>query len=383
VIADWGYSNDYFFDDELSTLFQANALWVEHRYQGWSLPEAAFWDWTALTIENGAGDLHRVIAAFRPLYQGRWVSTGASKGGITATYHAYFFPDDLDGSIPYVAPASRARVDATYQEFLDTTLTSACARRLRNVQVDALTTRRAMMISRLTELTGAGAEAETLELLTNSLDWGFWQYWGSSYCNQVPRATATNNQFWQFYLDFSYLAWASPGPDETMSYGALTYEWLTEQGFALQVGAHVASLLEEPAATATMEDTFREMFPFVTLPDYDGSVTAAVRTWARDEAEDLLLVYGQFDPWSGGAMDAPARSTSARFFVPAATHAAYIGALPEAERDAALAHAARMFGQDPVPALLPAAARAATIRHTLVERQLQRQLSIHVRRRLR
>src|SRR5690348_3681010 len=38
VVADWGYSNDVFFDDELATLFDANAIWIEHRYQGNSAP---------------------------------------------------------------------------------------------------------------------------------------------------------------------------------------------------------------------------------------------------------------------------------------------------------------------------------------------------------
>src|SRR5690606_652844 len=61
VVADWGYANQYFYDDELSLLFQANAIWMEHRYQGQSVPEPDDWDWTQLTIENGARDMHRVI----------------------------------------------------------------------------------------------------------------------------------------------------------------------------------------------------------------------------------------------------------------------------------------------------------------------------------
>ncbi len=383
LVADWGYSNEYFYDIELSLLYQTNDLWIEHRYQGLSAPDTADWDWSALTIENGAGDMHQVIAAFRQLYQGRWVSTGASKGGITATYHAYFFPDDLDGSIPYVAPASRARIDPAYQDFLAESLPAACGDRVRDAQVAALTSRREMMLGRLTEYTGPGGEEEGLELLTAHLDWGFWQAWGQTFCNQVPRASATDGRFWRFYLDFSYLAYAAPGaPDETTRLGALYYEWLGEQGFALQVNPRVAPLLEQPSATATMEDDFRAMFPGVVLPPYDGSVTAAVRDWVRDQADDMLFIYGQYDPWSGGAMDAPSRDSSARFFVPGATHGATIGALPEAERAAALAIATRLFGTEPVEAQRAAAARAGADHQRLLDRQQLLELATPLRLRL-
>jgi hypothetical protein len=385
LVADWGYSNDVFFDIELSLLYGTNDLWIEHRFQGASVPVATDWDWSALTIENGARDTHQVIDAFRMLYQGRWVSTGASKGGITATYHSYFFPDDLDGAIPYVAPASRARIDPAYQDFLDESLPAGCADRVRDVQVAALTTRRAMMLDRLTPYTGPGGESEGLEMLTNGLDWGFWQAWGASYCNQVPRESATDGRFWKFYLDFSYLAFAAPATgDEQKSLGALYYEWLTEQGFALQVNARVAPLLEEPAARKTMEDDFREMFPTVALPAYDGSVTAAVRDWMRDEAEDVLLIYGQYDPWSGGAMDAPLQPSSARFTVPAATHGgAQIGALGEEDQAAALAIATRFFGTAPDLEQRQAAARAGAVHRRLLERRESRALATPLRMRLR
>jgi len=384
LVADWGYSNEFTYDVELSLYYGTNNLWIEHRFQGKSQPAADDWDWRALTIENAAADMHRVIAAFRQLYPGRWVSTGVSKGGITATYHKYFFPDDVDGAIAYVAPASRARVDPAYQDFLQQRLPAACGDRVRDVQVAALTTRRDMMLDRLTPYTGAGGEAVGLELLTRTLDWGFWQAWGADHCSEVPRATATDARFWGFYLDFSPLAYTQPGPaEEERASGALYYEWLTEQGFALEVNSRVAPLLEEPEAKKTMEDSFRAMFPAVTLPAYDGSVTAAVRAWVRDQADDLLLVYGQYDPWSGGALAAPAQPSSGRFTVPAATHEAQIGLLGDEDRTAALAIATRFFGTEPDLGQAPAAVRAGAVHHQLLQRQMLFDLATPLRLRLR
>ena len=364
LIADWGYSNEFFFDDELSVLYRANALWIEHRYQGESVPANTEWDWTSLTIKNGAADMHEIVAGFRTHYGENFVSTGASKGGITSTYHHYLYPTDLDGAIPYVAPASRSPIDPEYQTFLGQGF-PACAQTLRDAQVAALTTRRAMMLQRLTD-PAPGYEVLMLERMTSSFDWAFWQYYGVGYCNSVPTAASSDTAFYNFFYQFSGLAGIAPAVDEEQSWGALYYEWLTEQGFALQLGAHVKPHLAEPSTLATMEDNFHEMFPAVTLPAYDGTVTHAVRAWARDTAENLLLIYGQYDPWSGGAMETPVKPTSARFFVPNATHGARLMKLVPAERTAALAHATRMFGVAPDLQMEAMANAAATNRAAIL-----------------
>jgi hypothetical protein len=205
------------------------------------------------------------------------------------------------------------------------------------------------MLAHLTEIGAAGYEDMYLEMIVSSLDWGFWQYWGVSSCAQVPAATASDDQVWNFIYEFSGLAGFSQpaGSSEELSNGALSYEWLTEQGFALQIGEHVRGMLVDPYATATMEQSFVAEFPDVELPAYDGSITADVRTWIKSAAENVLLIYGENDPWSGAALDAPTKPSSGRFFVPDGTHGSQITALPAADRTAALAIASRMFGRQP------------------------------------
>ncbi|HEU0032073.1 MAG TPA: S28 family serine protease [Kofleriaceae bacterium] len=374
LVGDWGYSQDYFFDDELSVRFQTNTLWIEHRYQGESVPAPADWDWTALTIENGATDMHRIIESFRALYTAHWVSTGASKGGITATYHRYFFPDDVDGSIPYVAPASRTPNDPRYQLRLATALPQPCASQIHDAQVAALTTRRTAMLQQLSQ-TVPGAEALYLDAMIARFDWAFWQYRGERFCTQVPTAATPDAAFFDFFWTLSGFGGdALSPPGDERSNGALMYEWSTEQGFASQINVEILPLLVDPSSRQTMADSFRDQYPSIELPAFDGQVTAATRKWARDRAENLLLIYGQYDPWSGGALDEPTRSTSARFFVPAATHGAQISALSADDEAAAIAHASRMFG---VPALAnkPDARRAADHRQEILARHELRLVS--------
>jgi hypothetical protein len=375
VIADWGYLTSLFYDDELAVLFQANAIWIEHRFQGESIPDPADWDWTQLTIQNGATDMHRVIESFRQLYGQHWVATGASKGGITATYHAYFYPYELDGTIPYVAPASRARLDANYQIYLDSTLQTECAQRIRELQVAALTSRREMMIAHLAAIVGDEQKADYLDGLTAGFDWAFWQYYGQKYCTQVPGADATDDAFWSFFAQFTGGSFDHPAMNEAMSNGALDYEWLTEQGFALQIGAHVKGLLTSPLATATMEDQFRAQFPDVALPVYDGSVTRSVRRWVQMYATNMLLIYGQYDPWSGGALEAPTRPDTGKFFAPAQTHGgAQLATLSDADRPQGLALAEKFFGVPPRLLLMTEASAAASKRDEILARHERRRL---------
>ncbi|WNG31553.1 hypothetical protein F0U62_16010 [Cystobacter fuscus] len=54
-----------------------------------------------LTVQQAAGDYHRVIGAFKPLYSGHWLTTGGSKGGLAAVFHRAFYPDDVDATVAY------------------------------------------------------------------------------------------------------------------------------------------------------------------------------------------------------------------------------------------------------------------------------------------
>src|SRR5688500_13585637 len=92
------------FLSELGVLLDGNQVHVEQRFFGPSRPDPA--DWAMLTIEEAAADHPRIVEALAPLYRGAWLSTGASKGGMTSIFHRRFYPDDVDVTVPYVPPIS-------------------------------------------------------------------------------------------------------------------------------------------------------------------------------------------------------------------------------------------------------------------------------------
>lgn len=344
VVADWGYDSFGFYESELGPDYNANAMSIEHRFQGTSIPAVDQWDWTALTVRNGADDLHAVITAFRRLYQHNWVSTGASKGGITALYHRYFFQADVDGTVAYVAPASRSRADDEYQAYMKRTLPVACAQRMRDFQAATLTTRRSMLLTKL----GAGFSAVDLENEMTYWDWGFWQYDSVTSCDDIPTAASTDDEFAAYALAnlLGSQRRVPAAATDPRSDGALSYEWLTEQGFALQVNDTVAPLLSGP--TPTLEGYFKFSYSDVTLPPFNAALNEIVRTFVRNHAEHLVLVYGQNDPWSGGALDVPEQRTSGRFFVADGNHGSEISMLAGAEQSRAQTLVTAMMGQPPV-----------------------------------
>ncbi|HEX8109077.1 MAG TPA: S28 family serine protease, partial [Kofleriaceae bacterium] len=102
---------------ELTTLLDANQISIEHRFYGTSQPDPV--DWSMLTVEQAAMDEHDIIQALRTIYAGSFLSVGESKGGITALAHRRFYPDDVRGTVAYVAPMSFNVPDPRYPDQLD------------------------------------------------------------------------------------------------------------------------------------------------------------------------------------------------------------------------------------------------------------------------
>lgn len=111
VLVTEGYGLDYYltkpdYREELSDIFNTNCVIVEHRYFGESKPavEKKELYWRYLTTFNAATDHHRFSEVFHKLYHGKFIATGVSKGGICANMFRAYYPQDVDITVPYVAP---------------------------------------------------------------------------------------------------------------------------------------------------------------------------------------------------------------------------------------------------------------------------------------
>ncbi|MCE9580646.1 MAG: peptidase [Deltaproteobacteria bacterium] len=353
ILATTGY-NDYYGDYqvELTGELQANQVIIEHRYFLPSRPSPA--DWTLLTIAQAAADHHHVVELLKPLYRGPWISTGASKGGMTSIYHRRFYPDDVDGTVAYVAPISFGAPDPRYTPFVDAIGTAGCRDALAAISIEMLAHRRAMLETRAAAQLGHSYTriklGPAVESAVDSLAWAFWQYGGVSHCPSVPAPSASDDAVWAFLT-----AW-SPVSDSddasTQQFEPYYFQAAWQLGFPVGDDAFLQPYLIYGAAD------YAGITPLgVAIPAYDPTVMQDIDTWVRTEGDRILFIYGEFDPWTGGAFDLGTNPGLARFVAPEGNHGSGLLQLSPADRATAYATLTEWTGVTPVSAGATARAR--------------------------
>ncbi|PRY57498.1 PS-10 peptidase S37 [Knoellia remsis] len=325
---------------EPTQIVDGNQLSMEYRFFNTSIPTTPDWD-EELTIWQAATDQHRIIEAFKSIYTENWLTTGGSKGGMTATYHRRFYPKDVSGTIPYVAPNDVVDGQDVYDEFLANVGNDAsCRDALTAVQRRALGTDRQWFLDRLAQLTKeekltwtiTGGMEQAFEAAVVDYYFAFWQYSLQSDCADVPdAATATNEQLWE-HLDA--VAGMSFYADQTLSnYVPYYYQAAYQMGSPEPYEDRIADLLKYPGFNTAESFVPSALRPVVddtkAMPDVD--------RWVRLRSTEMLYVYGSNDPWSAepftcGREASAERRECYRFYVDGGNHGAKIAQLPAPER---------------------------------------------------
>jgi hypothetical protein len=340
------------FRSEPTRLVDGNQLSVEHRFFTPSRPTPA--DWSKLDIWQAASDHHRLIAAFRSVYAGRWLSTGGSKGGMASVYHRRFYPGDVDGTIAYVAPNDSINAeDSRYTRFFETVGDDpSCRAALRAVQREALGRRRAELLARWTAAAAAagltfehtvGTADRSLELSVLDTPWGFWQYLTQADCADVPPPTASTDELYGFIDAVISLAFYT---DEGLEpYIPYYFQAGTELGWPLPSFRHLRGLtrypgLYEPRAVVPRELPLR--FHPLRMLDID--------LWVRLQGEQLMFVYGENDPWGSEPFRiSPWTRDSYWYEVDGGNHGSNIGQLSTSEQAVATTTVRRWAGLSAAP----------------------------------
>ncbi|MBR3638849.1 MAG: hypothetical protein IKN45_13145, partial [Lachnospiraceae bacterium] len=95
---------------ETVSMFDGNYIDVEQRFFGDSRPAdmdnegTEYWEY--LTSENSANDYHKIYTELSKVLGDKWIAEGTSRGGLMCNVYGYYFPDDMDVYVAYVAPCS-------------------------------------------------------------------------------------------------------------------------------------------------------------------------------------------------------------------------------------------------------------------------------------
>lgn len=352
----WDYYRDR--QVELTQLLGGNQISIEHRYFGTSRPEPT--DWTKLTIEQMAADQHIIVDELRSVYTGAALSTGGSKGGMTAVFHRRFFPDDVDGTVAYVAPISFGAPDGRYAHYLDAVGPPECRQAVRDAAIEMLHNRRVALEARAylqAENTGYTytriALGPAVEAAIVELEWSFWQYFGVVNCTEVPAVNASDDAM------FVFLNAVSPPSDNSDAQVGLfeAYYYQSQNQLGYPDGAdYLMPFLKYG------DVDYAAALP-VAQPAYDqGAAMRDIDDFVRQHGERFVFVYGEWDPWTGGAFELGNATDSLRVVQRQGTHNASLTQLASADVDAALAKLAAWTHVTPNRSPQRAAFQARTLR---------------------
>jgi hypothetical protein len=339
----WDYYLDHYV--ELTALLGANQISIEHRFFAGSRPDPA--DWTKLTIEQMADDEHAIVSALKDIYHGAYISTGGSKGGMTAIFYRRFFPDDVDGTVPYVAPISFGAPDERYPAFVASLGPTDCHAAVKALAVEMLSNRRAAFEQR------AQAQADqkhymytrialgpAVESAIQGLEWSFWQYFGVGDCPQVPDVTASDDAL------FSFLDTIDPPSDNDDEQTGLFDAYYFQADFQLGYPDDGTDAYLKPFEIYTDAD-FVNALP-TTDPAFDGGAAMQdIDAFVQGAGNRFIFVYGEWDPWTGGAFELGNARDSLRLIQPQGTHGSRLTHLAPDDTTAALAKLAAWTGVTP------------------------------------
>lgn len=333
---------------EITRLTDGNQLSLEYRFFSPSRPDPA--DWTKLDIAQAAADQHRITQALkvRIYHDNKWLTTGASKGGMTSLFHRRFYPGDADGTVAYVAPFDypgdqMASPQNRFFVFLENVGTDpACRQKLKSFQ-NLVLSRRAAMITRMqakASYTAVLGEDRALEFAVEELPFIFWQYGSQADCASIPSETATDDDVFDFFD--ATISVASYGDEDLTAYLPYYHQCATQLGYPTDDESYLVGLMYPG------EDTAAAYIPSgqgITVPPYDnGAAMQDVQSWISTSGSQLLLIYGQNDPWTAGAVDLGAATDSFKLIVPGGNHGSSIAALPSADQATATAAVLRWAG---------------------------------------
>lgn len=302
VLVTEGYGGDYAFKnknymEELVRLLDANIIFVEYRYFLESRPQPCNWDY--LTVENSMYDYHAIVSAFKPYYSGKWAATGISKGGSTTMFYRAYFPNDVDVSVPYVAPLSCALEDGRHESFLEQASTKSDRDAIRNFQYMMLQ-RKDVFMPMFNEYClekGYTFYVPTdviYDLCVLEYQFSFWQ-WGAS-VEKIPAATANESDIFKYFVrccDPSYFS-------RQNNLDSFSVQAVKDFGYY----GYNAETFKDYINIDDVEGYYkRVMLPAewnnTVFDDYNYRF---VTDFLTENDPKMIFIYGEWDPWTASGV---------------------------------------------------------------------------------
>jgi hypothetical protein len=330
VFSTEGYDAKYYYTTEIAAKLRCNQVMVEHRYYGQSIPEDA--DWQYLDTWQAASDHHRIVQLFKELYPEQWISTGISKGGQNVMYHSFYYPDDVDVRVPYVAPLNYTVEDDRIYSFLGKVGKASDRRKVKRFQKLALKQQERYLpafrefsdqMGYTYEITGGIEKAYEYCVLEYSF--AFWQ-WGYVPAKKIPGKMAkpqTIIEHMNRVAGFDYFS-----DEHIEELRPFYYQAFTEigyYGFDLSEFEPWIKHVEIPIFTFTLQEDMKVVF--------NPEISTRVEKYLEKEAHNFIYIYGEFDTWSAAAISSTGTTNSRIFIKEGGSHRTRIKNMPQEQKE--------------------------------------------------
>ena len=329
--ANYGLREDYI--EELSQIFNTNIVLVEYRYFDKSMPTPCNWDY--LTVENSLYDLHNVNQTLHALYKGKWIATGISKGGQTTMFYRSYFPDDVDISVPYVAPLNRSVEDGRHEKFLQHKIsTKENRKKVLDFQY-LLFKRKSTLLPMFEEYcnkqhyTFNAPIGEIFDFSVFEYAFAFWQ-WGYD-INEIPTIEATDKQVFDYWINmcepnyFSnqnvFMSFNVQAAKELGYYGYYTkpFKKFFKHNISIKTAKGYLKYLMLPKGTENTK--------------FSSSLYKYTVDYLTHNDPKMVYVYGDIDPWTAsGIYGLPFTKNLHVYMHKGGSHLTRILSFPESER---------------------------------------------------
>lgn len=314
--------------NELSRVLDANQITIEHRFFDKSRPKDSI-PWSYLNVRQAADDQHQIIEAFKPFYKGKWVSTGISKSGQATIFHRRYYPNDVDASVPYVAPLNFSNEDPRVYDFLSKVGTDECRKKIRDFQIQLFEKKKEIfpMFEELAKKNKWNFKMgldRAYDLSVLEYSFAFWQ-WGSS-CETIPLKDSPAQILflhWKMINPFTFF-----NEEDIEKTRPFFYQAMTEIGM---YGYQVEPFKKYLKDTANITFTFA--MPKDHYPKYNYQTMKDIDSWIKESGNNILYLYGQNDAWSSTAVDPGTKTNAVKLYNPGGSHRTRIKSYPPEMQD--------------------------------------------------
>lgn len=318
--------------EELSKLFNTNIIAVEHRYFLESTPKPK--DWKYLTAWNSARDLHAIREAFRSIYPGKWIATGISKGGQTAMLYRTYFPDDIDITVPYVAPLCRSVEDGRHEPFLRTVAMPDDRQKVEDFQMEVLRRKAALLphfkkYCSVRKLQFRAPVEDIYDYTVLEYSFSLWQ-WGIP-VSRIPSVSASDKELFDHLVAIS-------APSYFVKEGSNT-SFFVQAARELGYYGYDIRPFREYLSIGTSKDYLRRLMIPEELADmeFDETLSYKITRFLKENDPKMIFIYGQYDPWTAAGVTWLKGKKNIHVFVqPKGSHMARIHTLPQKEKEEAI-----------------------------------------------